>query len=59
MMLAAMRGSVDTARLLVQRGARVDLVDEDKRSALAHASDRLQGEDRFRMLALLGEKGAK
>lgn len=59
LMIAAMRGSVDTARLLIQRGARTDVLDEDNRSALAHASERLEGEDRARMLALLGRKESK
>jgi ankyrin repeat protein len=59
LIIAAMSGSVDTARLLIQRGARTDVVDEDNRSALAHATDRLKGEERARMLALLGGKEPK
>jgi ankyrin repeat protein len=59
LMVAAMSGSVDTARLLIHRGARTDVVDEDNRSALTHANDRLKGEERSRMLALLGRKDSK
>ena len=59
LIVAAITGSVDTARLLIQRGARIDVLDEDNRSAVAHASERLKGEDRARMLALLGQKESK
>ena len=58
LMLAVMRGNVDTARLLIQRGARIDVLDEDRRSIMAHAAE-LKGEDRVRILALLGQKDSK
>jgi ankyrin repeat protein len=58
LIIAAMNGSVDTARLLVQRGARSDVVDEDNMSALAHARARLKGDERVRILSILGQKEA-
>jgi uncharacterized protein len=58
LIIAAMSGSVDTARLLVQRGARTDAVDEDSMSALAHARARLKGDERVRILSILGQKEA-
>ena len=58
LIIAAFHGSVDTVRLLVQRGARIDIVDEDNLSALAHARARLKGDERVRILSILGQKEA-
>ena len=43
----------------MQRGARVDVVDKDNRSAVALADEKLKGDDRVRMLALLSRKESK
>jgi uncharacterized protein len=58
LMFAVMSSSVAAARQLLERGARIDAVDEDHRSVTAHAAA-LKGEDRERLLALLGQKDAK
>lgn len=59
LMIAAMNGSIGAARLLVQRGARIDVVDKDNRSAMALADEKLKGDDRVSMLALLRRTESK
>ena len=59
LMIAAMNGSIGAARLLVQRGARIDIVDEDNRTAVALADEKLKGDVRVSMLALLVRKESK
>jgi hypothetical protein len=58
-MIAAMNGSMNTARFLLQRGARIDVRDEDDRSALAHAREALKDDERTRMTTLLTKAGAQ
>jgi ankyrin repeat protein len=56
LMIAAMNGNVDNVRLLLQRGASVNVRDEDDRSALAHARN---DDERARIIALLTKAGAQ
>ena len=58
-MVAAKFGSVDTARLLLQRGARIDAVDENNVSAWVHANTLKDEDKKTRMLTLLRPKEPK